>query len=255
MEFSEFHNWVYRELGVRLNSYKETQLNRRITTLMDKVGINSLEEYKKLLIKDKESRDIFLEYITINVTEFFRNPEFFKTLEELIINNEETNINEMKIWSAGCSAGCEAYTLCMILNDIPKVKSYKIQGTDIDDNILKRAKEGYYTENEVKNVPKKYLKQYFKEEGTTFYIDSSVKSKVKFRKHDLMLDTYESNFDLIVCRNVLIYFKDEAKNEIIENFAKALKKKGILFVGATESINSYKNYGLEKISPFIYRKL
>ena len=253
MEFQEFYHWVYKTVGVKLNSYKETQLNRRIGTLMERIGVKTLEEYKELLMRDRNSREVFLEYITINVTEFFRNPEFFKALKNLIEDRKSTE--SMKIWSAGCSAGCEAYTLSIILDNIPSIKNYRIQGTDIDDNVLKRAREGYYTENEVKNVSEEYLKRYFTKREDTYYIDPTLKSKVIFKKRDLMTNEYEDNFDLIVCRNVLIYFKEEAKCEIIKKFISSLKSGGILFVGATESINSYRNYGVEKLSPFIYRKL
>ncbi len=254
MEFIQFHNWVYKELGVKLNSYKETQLNRRIGNLMERIGVNTLEEYKNLLIRDQVSREVFLEYITINVTEFFRNPEFFKNLKNIIEKQGEIT-GTMKIWSAGCSAGCEAYTLNIILQNLPNVNNYIIQGTDIDDTILKRAKEGYYNEIEIKNVSDDILEKYFYKKDNLYYVTPQLKTNVKFKKSDLLIDEYEKDFDLIVCRNVLIYFKEDAKNEIIKRFTEALKPGGILFVGATESLNSYKEYGLEKLSPFIYMKL
>ena len=88
-----------------------------------------------------------------------------------------------------------------------------------------------------------------------YIVDSKIKSKVNFKRHDLILDSYEKDFDLILCRNVIIYFKDEVKQKIIEDFIKSLKVGGLLFVGATESINTYKTSGLEKLSPFIYKKI
>lgn len=161
----------------------------------------------------------------------------------------------MKIWSAGCSLGCEAYSLSMLLNEMSQKRNYSILATDIDLRIIAKAKEGKYGTIEIKSMDKKYLDKYFLKEDDKYIIDEKIKSKVTFKKQDLILDRYDNDFDIIVCRNVLIYFKDEVKNEIIQKFISSLRKGGLLFVGATESINSYKDYGLEKLSPFIYKKV
>ena len=125
----------------------------------------------------------------------------------------------------------------------------------IDNTILGKAKKGEYNETEVKNVNQEDLKRYFKMENNTYYIDNSIKSMVNFKKHDLICDSYEDQFDLIVCRNVVIYFNNDIKNEIYEKFSRALKPKGLLFIGATESIYNYKEFGFEKVSTFVYRKV
>ena len=142
----------------------------------------------------------------------------------------------------------------MILNEINPLGRNDILATDIDTTILKRAKAGEYHIMEMKNVSNFYQKKYFKEVNNKFIIDNKIKSMVKFKRHDLILDDYEKGFDLIVCRNVIIYFKNEIKKEIFEKFVDSLKKGGLLFVGATESIYNYKEFGLEKVSTFIYRK-
>lgn len=256
MEFPEFYEWVKKELRVSLNSYKPTQLNRRIGSLMERKGIKDLQEYKELLKNDKTEREAFLDYVTINVTEFFRNPEFFDALSNQLKKEIESNSNKkMKIWSAGCSLGCEAYSLSMLLNEMAQKINYSILATDIDLRIMAKAKEGKYSNIEIKSMDKKYLDKYFTKEDDKYIVDSKIKSKVIFKKQDLILDKYDTDFDLIVCRNVLIYFKDEVKNEIIRKFVSSLRSGGILFVGATESINSFKEYGLEKLSPFIYKKV
>lgn len=257
MEFPEFYNWVEKELGISLNSYKPTQLNRRIGSLMDRKSIKNLQQYRDLLKNNKSEREAFLDYVTINVTEFFRNPEFFYALEELLKKEVQSNINnkKIKIWSAGCSLGCEAYSLSMLLNEMSQKIDYSILATDIDLGIMAKAKEGKYGTIEIKSMDKKYLDKYFLKHDDKYIIDEKIKSKVTFKKQDLILDKYDKDFDLIVCRNVLIYFKDEVKNEIILKFVGSLRKGGLLFVGATESINSYKDYGLEKLSPFIYIKV
>lgn len=255
MEFTEFHNWVYKEIGLSLNSYKPTQLNRRIGSLMERVGVKTLEEYIKLLKEDAVEREKFMDHITINVTEFFRNPEFFEALRKNLLSEIIPNRNNIKIWSAGSSMGCEAYSLAMMFDDMNDKVSYSILATDIDKNILAKARKGVYSATDVKTLDKKYLDKYFNKYDDKYIVDSKIKSKVNFKRHDLILDSYEKDFDLILCRNVIIYFKDEVKQKIIEDFIKSLKVGGLLFVGATESINTYKTSGLEKLSPFIYKKI
>lgn len=255
MDFNEFHKWVYKELGINLSAYKPEQLNRRINSLMNRVGVNSLEEYTVLIKKDDKQRQKFLDFITINVTEFFRNPELFDEVQKLIKDELLRNNNSLKIWSAACSIGCEPYSLAIILDKISNGKRHNIIATDIDNTILGKAKKGEYNETEVKNVNQEDLKRYFKMENNTYYIDNSIKSMVNFKKHDLICDSYEDQFDLIVCRNVVIYFNNDIKNEIYEKFSRALKPKGLLFIGATESIYNYKEFGFEKVSTFVYRKV
>ncbi|GFP77132.1 CheR family methyltransferase [Clostridium fungisolvens] len=254
MDFSQFHQWVHKELGINLSAYKPTQLNRRIESLMTRLGVKSLEEYTKLIKTDREHRQRFLDFITINVTEFFRNPELFEELEAILKKESAAN-NSLKIWSAACSIGCEPYSISMILNNVSPNGRHKILATDIDNTILQKAKLGEYTDNEMKNVKPRELEKYFKKVKDKYYIEQSVKNMVTFKKHDLILDSYESNFDLIVCRNVVIYFNVDVKNDIYKRFAASLKKGGLLFVGATESIYNYKDFGFEKASTFIYRKL
>lgn len=254
MDFTEFHNYIYREFNLNLNAYKPEQLNRRITSLMARRGIKSLEEYKKVLVSNKEEKEKFLDFITINVTEFFRNPDLFNELKNVMKEYLE-NKNNLKIWSAACSIGCEPYSIAMLLNEInPSIKA-SILATDIDSNIIKRAILGEYIDIEMKNIDDNFKNKYFKYNNDKYYIEEKIKSMVTFKKHDLILDKYEDNFDIIVCRNVVIYFKNEIKKEIFEKFSNSLKVGGVLFVGATESIYNYKEFNLEKVSTFIYKRI
>lgn len=254
MDFNEFHNYIYKEFNLNLNAYKPEQLNRRIKSLMTRRGIQSLEEYKKVLLSNEEEREKFLDFITINVTEFFRNPDLFNELKKVIKEYSKDQMN-LKIWSAACSIGCEPYSIVMLLNEINSNIRVNILATDIDNNILKRARLGEYIESEMKNVNETFKSRYFQYSNNKYYINEKIKSKVTFKKHDLILDNYENNFDLIVCRNVVIYFKNDVKNDIFNKFSKALKVGGLLFVGATESIYNYKDFNLEKVSTFIYKRI
>lgn len=255
MDFNDFHKWVHKEMGINLTAYKPEQLDRRITSLMGRIGVSSLDDYTVLLKTNAEQKQRFLDFITINVTEFFRNPELFKELEKLIKNELLVNKSSLKIWSAACSIGCEPYSLAIILKGLKLSERHTIIATDIDNTILQKAKLGQYNEAEVKNVSNDNLVKYFRKENNTYYINDEIKSMITFKKHDLILDTYDKDFDLIVCRNVVIYFNNEVKREIYGKFSNALKPGGLLFVGATESIYNYKDYGFEKVSTFVYRKV
>ena len=255
MDFNEFHKWVHKELGINLSAYKPEQLNRRINSLMTRVGIKTLDEYSKAIKSNPEQKQKFLDFITINVTEFFRNPELFLDLEKQISKELLPNNPNLKIWSAACSIGCEPYTVGMILNKLAPNGRHNIIATDIDDTILARAKAGEYTQNEMKGINNEDLTKYFKIKDDIYYIESKIKNMVTFKKHDLILDTYETGFDLIICRNVVIYFNNDSKQEIYKKFSNSLKKGGLLFVGATESIYNYRDYGFEKASTFIYKKI
>lgn len=255
MDFNGFHKWVHKELGINLSAYKPDQLNRRIDSLMSRVGIKSLDEYTKVIKSDPVQRQKFLDFITINVTEFFRNPELFDDLENRITKDLLPNNPNLKIWSAACSIGCEPYTISMMLDKIAPRGRHNIIATDIDNTILSKAKIGEYTNNEIKNIKNHDLSKYFENKGDKYYISNKIKSMVTFKKHDLILDRYDANFDLIICRNVVIYFNNDTKENIYRRFSNSLKKGGLLFVGATESIYNYKEYGFEKASTFIYKKI
>lgn len=255
MDFNEFHKWVHKELGINLSAYKQEQLNRRINSLMTRVGIKSLEEYTRVIKTNTEQKQKFLDFITINVTEFFRNPELFTELEKQISKELLPKSSSLKIWSAACSIGCEPYTIGIILDKLSPTGRHNIIATDIDNTILGKAKIGEYTSNEIKGVTSTDLNKYFTFKDDKYYINNKIKNMITFKKHDLILDRYDSNFDLIVCRNVVIYFNNDIKQEIYKKFSNSLKKGGLLFVGATESIYNYRDYGFEKASTFIYKKM
>ncbi|WP_244834787.1 protein-glutamate O-methyltransferase CheR [Clostridium sp. BJN0001] len=255
MDFNEFHKWVQRELGINLSAYKPEQLNRRINSIMTRNGISCLSDYTKAIKNEPVQKQKFLDFITINVTEFFRNPELFKQLQKLLKDELLVKNRNLKIWSAACSIGCEPYTIAMILNELTPHIKHTIIATDIDSTILKKAKKAEYTKNELKSTDDYYIKKYFNKEDNKYILNNSIKSMVTFKKQDLIMDQYEKEFDLIVCRNVVIYFNNDTKESIYRRFSQSLKKGGMLFVGATESIYNYKDYNFEKASTFIYKKI
>lgn len=253
LNFDFFNQWVEKKLGIQLEAYKERQMQRRIGNIMEAAGYTTLEEYAKHLEKDPVAKQEFLSHITINVTEFYRNKELFEAFEKQIIALSKETPN-LKIWSAACSIGSEPYTLSMILKN-NQISRGKIIATDLDLDILKRARAGRYTTNEVKNVSPADLQAHFTEEEKEYQVKPHLKAPIQFKQHDLLKDKYEPKCNIIVCRNVTIYFKNEARDEVYQKFSDVLEPGGILFTGATETINFSERFGLKKIDSFIYQKM
>lgn len=255
MDLAYFEKWVLKEYNIDLSAYKPNQLHRRILSLMSRVGVNSVEEYIDLLKSSAAQKQKFLDFITINVTEFYRNPEIFEDLKAHLKNELLKNNRSLKIWSAACSVGAEPYSIAMMLDELDPHGRHKIIATDIDSTILNKAKEGIYSAAEIKNVSETNLNKYFTKSGDKYIINNNIKSMVTYKKHDLILENYERDFDLVVCRNVVIYFNSDVKDKIYQKFSDSIRPGGLLFVGATESIYNYKDYKFEKASTFLYRKL
>lgn len=254
--YEAFKQSIYDMTKIDLNSYKERQMKRRIEALISKHNISSYNDYVTKLKTDKVVFDEFINYITINVSEFFRNPEQWTLLEkEVFPYLIERFSKDLKIWSAACSTGDEPYSLVMLLSKFIPLNKIKIIATDIDKTVMDKAKIGLYHEKSLKGLPDEYLKKYFvKINDRTYQISDQIKSCVEFKSHDLLKDAYPANCDLIVCRNVLIYFTDEAKNKIYQDFNKALKKDGLLFVGSTEQIIQAQQIGFQNFKSFFYKK-
>lgn len=255
--YEAFIQSIYDMTKIDLNSYKERQMKRRIEALITKHGIPSYSEYILKLKSDKVAYDEFINYITINVSEFYRNPEQWKLLENDVLPYLMDHFGrDLKIWSAACSTGDEPYSLVMLLSKYLPLSRIKIYATDIDKTVMEKAKVGLYHVKSLKSLPDEFISKYFtKINDRTYQISDTVKSCVEFNQHDLLKDPYPSNCDLIVCRNVLIYFTDEAKNKIYMNFHKALKKDALLFVGSTEQIIQAQQIGFTNFRSFFYKKV
>ncbi len=255
LNFEFFYDWVQENLNINLCAYKEVQLQRRISTVMRGAGASSLEEYAVLIDKDEDVRRKFLDYITINVTEFFRNKDIFQDFEKVINEILVPRFKTLNIWSAACSIGAEPYSIGIILDKNNVEIKNKILATDIDEPILDKARRGIYKENEIKNIGNEDLAKYFLKENNTYMVKDNIKDMVRFKRHDLLLDKYDRGFHAVVCRNVTIYFKNDAKDDIYRKINESLVSGGVFFMGATESIFNPKEFGFKKLSTFIYEKI
>jgi len=240
--------------GIDLNEYKANQMQRRITNLMTRHSHKSYVEFFSSIENDKKAFADFIEYLTINVSEFFRTPEKFSELEAKVIPDLLSKSPKLNIWSAGCSIGAEPYSLAMILKDMTPSAKHRILATDLDVEILNKARAGVYTINEIKNISTQRKNSYFKNEDDKYTVLDDIKSRIEFKRHNLLLDSFETGFDLILCRNVVIYFTEEAKDKLYRRFFAALKPGGVLFVGGTEAILNFRDIGFVSYLPFFYRK-
>lgn len=256
-EFASFKKKINPIINLDLTNYKNTQMERRIASLMNKNGISTLDEYFNILKSDPKRLEEFTNMLTINVSEFFRNPEKFIELETKYLPELVKNSPKLKIWSAGCSIGAEVYSTAMILDKHGLLEKTELIASDFDKNILKKAQDGIYTKYEIGTLPKDYEK-YFKPvnglNSDKSQVDPRISSQVKFQRHDLLNSKFETGFDLIMCRNVVIYFTEEAKDRLYKAFYDSLKPGGILFIGSTERINNHKDFGYNVRSPFFYQK-
>lgn len=252
--YEQFKDQVFKKTKLDLSLYKERQMKRRIESLIARRGVDSFEGYFKLLNTDQEAYHEFVNYLTINVSEFYRNPAQWDTLRTDIFPEILKQNKRPKIWSAACSTGEEPYSLVMCLSEFLPLKDIKIQAVDFDDEALRKAQIGMYNEKSVKNVPKAYVDRFFEPVGNGYRIKDEVKKCVEFKKMNLLRDDYPKGFDLIVCRNVMIYFTEEAKDEMYKNFYDSLVPGGYFFVGSTEQIIQPQRYQFESNKTFFYYK-
>ncbi len=255
-EFSFLKQQIQVLTGIDLENYKSEQMRRRLEGFLSRTPDIGVEPYCKLLARDAAALQRLKDFLTINVSEFFRDTAQFEVLKAKIIPNLLDASEHLRVWSAGCSIGAEAYSMAMILAELQPKGAHRIFGTDLDTAVLSKAKAGGpYTAADVKNVPRHLLLKYFTHPGDDYYIVDKIKEKVTFQQHNLLKDPFSQGFDLIVCRNVVIYFADEAKRKLNKEFCNSLKEHGVLFIGSTETLLDAQELGLKRVSTSFYQKV
>lgn len=255
--YEDFKKEFYRLSGIDLDSYKEAQMKRRINNFILKHHCRGYVDFFDKLRKEQDILKTFITYLTINVSEFYRNPAQWETLQKNVIPQLINDFGKrLRIWSAACSTGDEPYTLAMVFSEFVPLGQIEIIATDLDKEVLAKAKNGLYSEKSLKGLPAKYREKFFEKQGDgTYRVSDSLRSCISFKEQNLLKDNYPRDLNLIVCRNVCIYFTDQAKNGIYTHFSNSLKKNGILFVGSTEQIIDPEQYGFESLRSFFYKKL
>jgi chemotaxis protein methyltransferase CheR len=258
IEFELFRKRAYQLTGLDLTSYKAPQMHRRLTALLGRLKIASFAEYTRVLEKDAARRQEFRDYVTINVSEFFRDRDRFADLERRILPTLLQRTSTPRVWSAGCSIGAEAYSIAILLKELAPGRAHSILGTDVDQTVLERARLGTdYIAAELRNAGPERIRRWFvRTPDDRFSASPALRLGVRFARHDLLRDAFVGGpFDLIACRNVIIYFTEAAKERIYGGFVDSLATGGVLFLGGTEAIIRPQDHGLAVTGPGFYRKV
>ena len=245
---------IRRLTRVDLEYDKDARMRRRLDSYISARG-QTLEGFARMLGGNPQEVEGLEDFLTINVTEFFRDPEQFDILRRKVIPELIARRPRLAVWSAGCSKGAEAYTLSMILSEAAPSGGFSVLATDIDERMLATARKGGpYAAADLRALPEAFGSKYFTKASDGHYVKDEARKGVTFRRHNLLADPYARGFDLILCRNVVIYFTEEAKAHITHGFAQALQPEGVLFIGATEALLRARALGLEQLSSCFYKK-
>jgi len=256
-ELNLFKKGVYRLTNVDLADYKPAQVQRLINSLMRRHGFDSYAEYLARLRRDPGLLAEFRSHMSINVSEFFRDAEQFNHLAKLVLPSLLKTFRRPRVWSAGCSSGCEPYSVALLLDQMRALARSNLLATDIDSDSLERARAGVYSASELRNVALTTRQRYFTElKDGRYQIASEIQRAVRFQRHDLLRsERFPQGISLIICRNVVIYFTEEAKQRLYRRFCGSLAQGGYLFVGNTEIIFNARDLGLSNPAPFFYRRV
>lgn len=254
---------IYRVYGYDYTGYNLSHIRRRVHLFYSTLQPKDFEEFEKIVLTNKNIfKDLFLN-ISVNITTFFRNPEVFKNLREEIIPKLDS-YPDIKIWCAGCSSGEEPYSIAIFLKELGLLNRSLIYATDINEVIIKNAQNGLYDKNSYNNFLKHYYQaggnesfsKYFNNHDSFMEIKDEIKEKVLFFRHNLALDKKINDFQLIFCRNVIIYFDNELKSNIFKLFKDSLDNYGFLILGESESLDYHRDFKtIDKKNKIYKRKI
>lgn len=267
-EFKKIQDFMLKNLGVKLSPIKIVMVNSRLIKRLRATEIYNFPDYVNyaLSIEGKRSGELqsMIDELTTHKTDFFREPEQYEFLKNSVlpeIHNSRSTF--FKIWSAGCSTGEEPYTLAMLLDQYQQNNAgfdYSIAASDVSNGVLNKAIAGVYKAPILKDIDSALIKKYFTpskiESENTYTVSKALKDKINFSIINLV-DHYKfmpNYFDVIFCRNTLIYFEEEAKREVVRKFISKIKPGGFLFVGLSETVSQYSK-DIKQVSPSVYKKI
>lgn len=230
--------------GYDFTDYAMSSFKRRIQRILELHKFSSTEQLIKKIENDAVFFETFLAEITVNVTEMFRDPSFWREIRDHIIPNILLNHDSFSIWHAGCSSGEEVISMTILLKEMGILNKVNIIATDIDKPILNRAMKAEYSLKNMELNEKNYIRyqgtesvrNYYEEKNGMAAFDKSLLEKVSFRNFDLVRGIPFNKFDLILCRNVMIYFNQNLQNEVLKKLHESLFKYGYLAIGSKESL-------------------
>lgn len=243
MGFDEFLKEVASLLGLQWRPFQRRGIRRKIERRIVEIGLSHFDNYLLKVQKDPEERTYLAKILAVTISRFFRDKEVFHTLSHSIIPTilKEKSQKEFRIWSVGCASGEEPYSLALLWKrsfekDWPKIHLY-VLATDIDENLLERAKEGEYKKSSLKEVPEEVLQSFFKVDGDFYILEQAIRERVEFKRYDIIREEPFSKMDIVFCRNLAFtYFSKECQIEVLKKIASSLKGKGYLVIGKDESL-------------------
>ena len=242
-------------LDIDIDAYKSRQMRRRLEAFVQKHAGDDPTPFVRGLGDDAAALGDLRDMLTINVTEFFRDAPQFDRLENDVLPALVADRPRLRVWSAGCSNGHEPYSVAILLDELGAGRRATILATDFDREVLTRARAGGpYPESELRNVSEARLARYFTASDGGPSVTRDLVRRVQFREMNLLTDRFEPRFDLVICRNVLIYFSAAVKADLVRRFIDVLTPDGVLFVGATEALMGKEAAGLERLGGNFYRK-
>ena len=241
--------------GIDLEQYKRPQMERRIRSFAERRGVTRLTEYLGVLGSSGEELDAFLDRITINVSQLWRNPEQWALLARTVLP-ELAGRPRLRAWSAGSSYGAEAYTLAAVCAEVLPAMRVQVVGTDIDRRMVERARAGAFRVDDARDVPRAQRARWFAERDGMLHADQQLKARCRFEAGDLLTMGARSRlYDLVLCRNTVIYFTPDVKDALHARIAASLAPGGYFMVGSTERVSDAAALGLEVTQPFVYRRV
>lgn len=264
-EFRQLADYIHSNFGIYLKTEKKALLLARLNNILAEKNFRSFSEYYDYIVNDKSGEAIatLTNKITTNHTYFMREADHFDYFKSTVLPYLKDTVKnkDLRIWSAGCSTGEEAYTLTMIMEDFfGQEKQYwdtRILATDISDKVLNIAKSGVYNKEKIASLPSLWIKKYFvKHDNNNYILKDNIKNEVILRKLNLMDDRYpfKKRFHTIFCRNVMIYFDNKTRYGLINKFYDFIEPGGYLFIGHSESLNREETK-FKYVMPAIYRKM
>lgn len=266
-EYEKISRLVYEQCGINLHDGKKQLVKARLGKRLREGNFKSFGDYHRYVTTEEGTDELIsmIDALSTNLTFFFREESHFKKLSHIISmsskeSKKERMTKKLDIWSAGCSTGEEPYSIAMTILEAQAVfpQDICILGTDISTRVLRTANQGIFDKERLKNVPTPLLKKYFqkgygKSEGQ-FRIKQQVRDMVHFSRFNLMDDPpYSSRFDIVFCRNVMIYFDKKTQGTLVKRFHDCLHQGGYLFIGHSESLTGL-SHTLEYIEPGVYRR-
>ncbi len=261
--FNKFRQLIYNTSGINLSDQKKALVVGRLSKRIHALGIDNLKDYYEYVTNDKSGQEIIklIDSISTNVTQFFRENDHFDFLKEKLIEWKEAGQTKFRIWSSACSTGEEPYTIAITAMEALNNSFFdlKILATDISTRVLEQCKRGEYYAHKVDNIPNYLLQKYFEKKKINnewiYIVSDRIKKLITFSRLNLIDTPYpmKGPFDIVFCRNVMIYFDDKVRNMLVDEIYRLLKPGGYLLVGHSESITSTQT-GFRIVKPSIYYK-